>query len=229
MNLSFWSARTAIAASGALVATSAFGYWGYGELRALQLREEIESLVEDASARMRASLTTEIPPSATDNPALLRKLYDDAETVDAHVRRVRADDVAPLSDLAGAADDYLLTSREILLRQASSQRYRLKWEGSVRALENHMRADDRSGAWITAAVKAKERVEEDYRDYSRTSDALMRLLASLPVAQHRMLAHLDSSRLMDPMLLDTVRTQVAAGSTRAAQEMERIRQLRGYR
>lgn len=229
MNLSFWSARTAITALGALVATSAFGYWGYGEIRAHQLKQEIESLIEDASARMRASLTTEIPASAMDNPAVLRRLYDDAETVDAHVRRVRAEDVAPVSDLAGAADDYLLTSREILLRQASSQRYRLKWEASVRGLENHMRADDRSGAWIAAAVRAKERVEEDYRDYARTSDALMRLLASLPVAQHRMLAHVDSSQLMDPVLLETVRMQVAASSTRAAQDMERIRQLRGYR
>lgn len=229
MNLSFWSTRTAIAAFGVLVATSAFGYWGYGELRAHQLREEITSLVKDASARMRASLTTEIPISAMDDPAALRKLYDEAETVDAHMQRVRSDDVGALADLAGAADDYLLTSREILLRQASSQRYRVQWQASVRALEKHMRGDDRSASWITEAVKAKERVEEDYRDYARTSDALMRLLASFPVAQQKMLVHIDSSELTDPTLLETARTQVAVRSNSAAHEMERIRQLRAYR
>ncbi|HET9665077.1 MAG TPA: hypothetical protein VFP00_12695, partial [Burkholderiales bacterium] len=193
-----------------------------------QLREEISNLVRDTSERMHAALTTQVPP-AMDNPALLRKLYDDAETVDAHFRRIRSEDLATLTELASAADDYLLTSREILLRWASSQRYRLKLSASIRALENHMRADDRTAAWITEAVRAKERVEEDYRDYNRAMSALSTLLASFPAAREKMAPQVDATLLTDARLVASIRTQVIAASAHATGEMERIRQLRAYR
>lgn len=229
MGFSLLNAKTLVIAAGVLGATSAFGYWGYGELRAHQLREEISSRVRDTSERMLAALTTQVPPAAMDNPALLRKLYDDAETVDAHFRRIRSEDLATLAELASAADDYLLTSREILLRWASSQRYRLKLSASIRALENHMRIDDRTGAWVTEAVRAKERVEEDYRDYNRAMNALGTLLASFPAAREKMAPQVDATLLADARLVASIRTQVIAASAHATGEMERIRQLRTYR
>jgi hypothetical protein len=104
MAFSILKARTALVVAGALGATSAFGYWGYAELREHQLREEISELVRDASARMSAALATQVPQTAVDNPGLLRKLYDDAETVDAHFRKVHGGDVELLPELSTAAD-----------------------------------------------------------------------------------------------------------------------------
>jgi hypothetical protein len=229
MGYSLLNTRTVVAILGVAGASSAFGYWGYGELKTHQLREEIVNIVRDTSERMRIALTTPLPPAAIDNPAVLRRLYDDAETVDAHFRRMKREDLAPLPELAGAADDYLLTSREILLRWASSQRCRLKLSASIRALENHMRADDRTGTWVTEAIRVKERVEEDYRDYARTMNALNTLLDSFPAARDKMIAQIDPNLLTDTQLVAAVRTDVAAAASRATEEMERIRQLRTYR
>ena len=229
MAFSILKARTALVVAGALGATSAFGYWGYTELREHQLREEISELVRDASARMSAALATQVPQTAMDNPGLLRKLYDDAETVDAHFRKVHGGDVALLPELSTAADDYLLTSREILLRWASSQRHRVRLATSMRLLETHMRGDDRSGEWVTAAVRLKERVEEEYRDYSRTLNALDTLLASFPAARDKMLPQVDSVLLADAPLVTSARKNVIAAAAHARQEMEYMRQLRVYR
>ncbi|MGQ0523398.1 MAG: hypothetical protein ACT4P8_07040 [Betaproteobacteria bacterium] len=229
MGYSLLNTKTIVAILGVAGASSAFGYWGYAELKAHQLREEIVSMVRDTSERMRVALTTPLPPAAVDNPAMLRRLYDDAETVDAYFRRMQREDLAPLPELASAADDYLLTSREILLRWASSQRCRLKLSASIRALENHMRADDRTAAWVTEAIRAKERVEEDYRDYARTMNALNMLLDSFPAARDKMIAKVDPALITNPHLVTAVRTDVAAAAIRATEEMERIRQLRTYR
>lgn len=229
MAFSILKARTALVVAGALGATSAFGYWGYAELRAHQLREEISGLVRDASARMRDALSTQVPTTAVDNPGLLRKLYDDAETVDAYFRQVKSGNVALLPELSDAADDYLLTSREILLRWASSQRYRVRLTASMQTLEKHMRADDGTGEWVTAAVRLKERVEEDYRDYSRALNALDRLLASFPLARGKMLPQIDSTSLTDAQFISSVRRQVIAAAAHARQDIDHMRQLRLHR
>jgi hypothetical protein len=229
MAFSILKARTALVVAGALGATSAFGYWGYAELREHQLRAEISGLVRDASAHMRGALMTEVPQTAVDNLELLRKLYDDAETVDAHLRQVKSGNIGLLPELSDAAEDYLLTSREILLRWASSQRHRVRLAASMRTLESHMRADDRTGGWVTTAVRLKERVEEDYRDYSRALKALDTLLASFPLARGKMLPQMDSALLTDAQFVASVRRQVIASAAHAREEIDHMRQLRLHR
>ena len=228
MRFSGFRTKTAVLAFAAAGATSAFAYWGYGELRAHQLRDEITTLVTDTSLRMQAALSAQLAPAAA-HPALLRRFYEHAEAVDAHFRKLDGENAAPVADLANAADDYLLTSREILLRWASSQRYRVKLSGSIQVLQDHMRADDRTAAWISAAVRAKEQVEEDYRDYNRAVNALSTLLGTFPAARDRMAPHLDAALLADENVIETARTSALAASALAQHEMEKIRQLRTYR
>jgi len=55
-----------------------------------------------------------------------------------------------------AAEDYLLTVRQILREQAASHRYRIQVTASDERLREHMRkAGRRSAAWIDEAVRAK--------------------------------------------------------------------------
>ena len=229
MRFSGFRSKTAVMMLAAAGTTSAFGYWGYGELRAYQLRDEITALVKDTSQRMQTALSMDAPPIAVDNPVLLRKFYEHAEAVDAHLRELQGENVAAVGDLANAADDYLLTSREILLRWASSQRYRVKLSGSIKTLQVHMRADDGSPAWIIEAVRSKEQVEEDYRDYKRAVNALGTLLGTFPAARRKMAPHLDTALLADEKLVATARARTLVASASAAEEMETVRQLHTYR
>lgn len=229
MSFSGLKTKTIVAVLAAVVATSALGYWSYGEYRQQELRSAVTGLVKDTSVRMRDALSAETLPAPADTAVTLRKFYDDAEAVGGNFRKLHDMDVAPVEALAGAADDYVLTSREILVRWASSHRYRVKLSGSIAALRNHMRADDRTGAWVSDAIRAKERVEEDYRDYRIATSALGNLLASYPDSRAKMAPYVDPEVLTDEALVEAARKQALAVSRQTADEIETVRQLNTYR
>ena len=229
MSFSGFKTKMIVTGLAATLATSAFGYWRYAEYRQQELRNEITELVKDTSMRLGDALDARTAPTSTEKLQVLRRFYEDAETVDGHYRRLSSLNIAPIGELADAADDYVLTSREILLRRASSHRNRLKLSGSIRALRNHMRANNRTGSWVTEAVRAKDRVEEDYRDYKRTVDALAKLLESFPHSRAKMAPHVDAALLTDEALIEEARQQALEASRQAADEIAKARQLTAYR
>ena len=229
MSFSGLKTKTIVTVLAAALATSALGYWSYGEYRQQELRVAVTGLVKDTSVRMGDALSAETRPTPADTVVTLRKFYDHAEAVDGNFRKLHNMDVAPVEALAGAADDYILTSREILLRWASSHRYRVKLSGSIMALRNHMRADDRTGAWVSDAIRAKERVEEDYRDYKIAASALGNLLASYPDSRAKMAPYVDAELLTGEALVEAARKQTLAVSRQTADEIEKARQLETYR
>lgn len=222
-------AKAVVAIFAAVLAGSAFGYWGYGEYRAYELRSEVTELVKDTSLRLRDALSVEPSSMSADNPGALNKLYDHAVAVDSHLQKLRGVDATPAGALADAADDFVLTGREILVRHASSQRIRLKLSGSLQVLQNHMRADDRTGSWVTQAVRAKEQVEEDYRDYRVVSNALGKLLESFPASRRTIAPHVEAAFLIDESLVNEARQRVLDTSRQTAREIEKIANLNAYR
>ncbi len=226
--LGFKTKAVAITVS-VLVAGSAFGYLGYGEYKEQGLRHEVTEIVRDTSLRIHDALSVESVPTSAAQANFLRQFYDHAEAVDAHFQKLHSIDVLPIGELAGVVDDYVLTSREILIRRASSQRYRLKLSGSILALRNHMRTDDRTGAWVSEAIRAKERVEEDYRDYRLAINALGSLLGSYPAALTKLAPHVEAALLVDESLIEDAHRRALQAATRAADEIEKARQLASYR
>jgi len=229
MNFSGIKSKTLATAMAALVAGSAFGYWGYAEYKQREFRTEVIELVGNTSHQLRDALgsTGHIPSG--NSSGYLSKLYDDALAVDANFRKLHSMDVSPAEKLGDAAEDYVLTSREILLRWASSHRYRQRLTASIQALQKHMHSDDRTGAWVSAAVRAKERVEEDYRDYRFTTDALAFLLESFPASRAKISSYVDSPLLSNNALIAETRKQVIDASKHTAEEVHRARQLVSYR
>jgi hypothetical protein len=216
---------------GALIAAaagSAFSYWSAAEYEARERRTDVLWLVQDTSLRLRAALAIE-PPPATSAEEALRSLYDHAAVVDRHLGKLRNMEVSGMGNLADAADDYLLTSREILLRRASSQRYRLRVADDLRRLRHHMRTDNRSGTWITAAVRAKERVEEAHRDYRVASTALGGLLQSFPVAQAKIAPHVEAALLIEDNVVNEAHERITVAARETMRELDRYANLNTYR
>lgn len=229
MNFLGLKLRVVAIAVSVLVAGSAFGYLGYGEYKEQGLRREIMEMVKDTSLHMHDALGVESIPTSASKANFLRQFYDHAEAVDAHFQKLHSIDVSPIGELAGVVDDYVLTSREILIRRASSQRYRLKLSGSIQALRNHMRTDDRTGAWVSQAIRAKERVEEDYRDYRVAINALGNLLGSYPAAWAELAPHVESALLVDESLIEDAHRRALEAAAQAAEQIEKARQLASYR
>lgn len=208
-----------------LVLVAAAVYWGYGEHKKRELPKTVSALVRDASMRLHDALSVE----ADTDPATAQRIDQHAIAVDHHLRRLREMDTAAIEEFAGTADDYLLTSREILRRRAWDYRLRAQLTESTQALRQHMRTDNRTGAWVSQAVRAKERVEAEYREYRLTMDALEKLLGLFPASRARLTPHVDSALLADEGVVAAARVQTLETFRKITDEVERTGQLNAYR
>ena len=216
--------KTVAIALAALIAAAAAGWWVYGEHQKRELRKSIVGLIADTGARMRAALT------ATDSgPEAARKLEEHSAAAEQNFSSLKGMNTAREAALAEAADDYLLTCREILKRVVNIQRSRQLLSESLPALIEHMRSDNRTGTWVQEAVKARERVNKDYRDLNLATGALDTLLQSFPASQKKISPYVDRAELIDDGTVASARTRALEAAKQAATEIEKTRQLDAFR
>ena len=217
--------RTTALAIAVLLFASALGYWGVSGYRKGQQQKAVSALVGDASQRLESALALETEASAASSQQTVNKLDEQAQEVDRHVMELHDMSSGPNRALVAAADDYLLTVRQILRQQAASHRYRLQVAASDTALREHMgAAGRRSGAWINEAVRMKDRLERNYFDYRVSAEALDRLLAAYPDSRKKLVAQLGMPLLADEAVEDA-RRRSAATLKRISASVEQARQL----
>jgi hypothetical protein len=221
--------RTAVFGIAAVVIVSVLGYFGAGAYRKVQVQRAVTALVADASQRLEAAFAIEKDAASASNPQTVASLDEHAQEVDRHVVELHDMGGSPERALAAAADDYLLTVRQILRAQAASQRYRLQLSASEGALREHMRsASRRSGAWIDEAVRRKDRMERNFFDYRVSAEALERLLASYPSARKKMAAQSGAALIGDDAAEDA-RKRVSANLKLITGSVGEARQLAAVR
>jgi len=212
----------------ALALFVALAYWGYATYAKKQLKEAVIELVKDSSDRLQAGFATVAGGPSTDRT--VTALDDLAQEVDKHVielNRLSASRDRPLVD---AAEEYILTIRQILRSQAASNRYYAQVAARDRALRDHMRTSSRrSRAWIDEALRMKDRLERDYFDYRMSAEALGRLLESLPEASRKLALHVGRAPLADEAAVKSASRRALENARRVADEVERARQLAAVR
>jgi hypothetical protein len=217
--------KTVAAALVALLAVSALGYWGYGAYRKSDLQSAVSALVGDTSERLQEALAIE-----TETAQTVGRLDDHAQEVDKHVIDLRNMGASPNRALVDAAEEYMLTVRQILRNQAASHRYRVQMAASDKTLRDHMRtANRRTGPWIQDALRAKDRLEKDYLDYRLSIEAFSRLLQSFPEARKKLSLYLGTGPLIDAAAASDARRRALDSLKRAGSEVERARQLAAAR
>jgi len=222
--------RTTALGLAALVIVSALGYWGVSAYRKSQLQRAVTALVQDSSERLRGALAVETEAVHDDTARMVQRLDDQAQEVDKHVIELRGMSASLNPSLVYAAEEYLLTVRQILRNQAASHRYRIQVSASGQALRDHMRtANRRSGNWIKEAVRAKDRMEKEYFDYRISVDAFGRLLESYPATRKKLAQQVGAGLLVEEAVAANARKRVLATSKRVADDVERARQLAAVR
>jgi len=220
--------RTAALLAAALVIAAALGYWGVSAYRKSELQKAVTALVEDTSERLQAAFAIE--PGTAPADQTVGRLDDHAQEVDKHVLELHGMSASPNRALVDAAEEYMLTVRQILRNQAASHRYRIQVSASDRALRDHMRAAKRrSASWIQEALRAKDRLEKDYFDYRLSAEALARLLESYPDARKKLALHVGGALLADEAAATSARRRALDSARRLADEVERARQLAAVR
>ena len=206
----------------ALVVAAGLGYWAYGTQKKSGVGKEAMALAQETGRHLQEALSTEPgrPSSET-----VQAIGEYAAAASRNLEALKRLDASGNQPLVDALDDFLLTSREILGRQAASDRFRRQLLESTQALRDHMRADNRTGAWVREAVQGKERVEKDYRDYQSVAEALDKLLESFPASLARLASRSGGAPLVDDKLIAEARKRSSAALRQATDEVERIRQF----
>jgi hypothetical protein len=213
--------RTLVNAAVVLAVVAAV-YLAYGTYRKSETGREGIALAQDTARRLQEALAVDPGRASSES---VQAAGEHAAAASRNLDALRRGNAAGKPELMDALDDFALTGREILVRQAAGLRFRQQFLASSQALREHMRADNRTGAWVREAVKAKDRVEKDYRDYAAAAEALDKLLESYPASDARLASRLKTAPLVDEKLIAESRKRSNAALKLATAEVERIRQF----
>jgi hypothetical protein len=220
--------RAAIWAAVVLLGTLAW-HLGYRTYQAHSLPKAVHALLQEASARLSDALASTVDGTAGEAD-VAQRLDQYAIVADQLVTKLRDLDAAPMPELSAAADDYLITAREILRRRAAAYRYHAQLSERMGALRTHMRSDNRSAGWVSQAVRIKAEVDAEFRRYRLTATALSDLLGQYESSRTRVRPYLPASgTLMDRTMADAARARLTDALAQATEEVERASQLSSYR
>lgn len=206
-------------------AVIALGYWGYNAYQKRTLHNGISAILKTAGETLRESLSLEPGLATADRLPLAKKLEDRAATLDNSIGQLKRLQVERDLQLSDDAENYLITVREIIGKRATANRLYVLHTESLEALQEHMRTDNRTGAWVRQAVLAKERAEKDFRDYRLAVATYGTLLGTLASTQKKIAPFVSSAALVDEALLAKARERAIETAKQAAAEMEKVRQL----
>jgi len=214
--------RTYVIAAVALIVAVALGYWAYGAKKKSDVGSTAVALAQETARHVQEALTAD---PAQPSSETVQAIGEYAAAASRNLEALKRLDGSASQPLVDALDDFLLTSREILARQAASFRYRRQLTASTQALREHMRRDNRTGAWVGEAVQHKEQVEKDYRDYQSVAEALDKLLGTFPASLAKVASRSRGAMLVDAKLVEEARSRSNAALKHATGEIESIRQI----
>jgi len=217
--------RTYIIAAIVFVAVAALAFWGYGAYKKRELHNGVGAILKGASGQLREALALEAGPTPAERLKLAQKLDESAVATEKSLEQMKRLQVDRDLALVDNADSYLVTLREIFRKRSAANRLYVLHTESLAALRDHMRADNRTGAWVQQAVRAKERAEKDYRDYRLAVATYGTLLGTLPAAQKRIVAYVGADALVEDALLVKARERAIQTAEEAAAEMQKVRAL----
>jgi hypothetical protein len=203
-------------------------HWGHGEHQKRTLPKIVATLAQDASARLQDALRSEIDESDGD-AATGQRLEQHAIAVDQFLIKLRDMQTQAIPEFAAAADDYLLTAREILRRRAADYRYRAMVAEGMRSLQTHMRTDNRTGAWISQAVQIKTKLETDMRRYRLTAVALGELLEQYTDSRSKIAPYVEPSPLTSDTVAGAARVRLQALLIKLSDQVQQASRLDAYR
>jgi len=213
-----------------VIAALIIAYFGYGAYQKRQVTREVVAMVTDTAARLGDALRSKGgDPSAPDAAATQEQLEKHLAAAQAHLARVRAIDGSRIRTLADTAYEYLNAAVEILRRKAAANGHGMQLALSLQALREHMKTDNRSGPWVTEAIRQKERVDRDFRDYRRAGEALAQLLGDYPVSRRRMGDFVDAALLPTDEAAVSERSRTLALVKATGEEVAKAGRLEAYR
>jgi hypothetical protein len=186
-------------------------------------RNHVVAMLKDTSARLRATLQAQAAQGGGTGA------QGDASAVDASVVALRKTNASSFRPLADAADDYLVTVREILRRAADIESARARIATSLDALNAHVRADRGRADWPKEAVRLKEGIDGPARDYRIAVESYASLLQTFPASQLKIAPFVEHESLIDDQTIDRARKRTLDEFAGTEQDIRQAANLGGSR
>lgn len=216
--------------AGGLIVALIVAWYFYGAYQKHQATRTVIAMVTDTASRLADVLKTpDVDPAAAEAAPAQQRFDDQLAAAQQHLGRLRALNASRIRPLADTGYEYLNTSVEILRRIAAANGHRMQLEVSLQALREHMKADNRSGPWVGEAIRRKERMDRDFRDYRRAAEALAQLLGDYAASRQRMAGFVDAALLPPDAEAERARSRTLATLKATAEEVEKAGRLDAYR
>ena len=198
----------------------ALGVWAYSAYRTHTTRAAITVVVKESGERLKPALSQADASSDFDAGA---------RAVDGHVATLRKLDTQRALPLADAADGYLVSVREILKRRAVMHNAREPLAKGLEALTQHVQGDRGAAAWPGEAVRLKDSLERDFREYRIATESYVALLETLPAAQSKIAEHVKGVWVADEKTIREARSAALDALARTDENIRKVTQLDAYR
>lgn len=198
-------------------------YVAWNRHQTKQLQETTLSQIDEATHALRTAMT---PPPSANIAEHARAVFAGAARVDEDLAALRDTNTSRVLLLAAGADGYLLTARELLRRQAAMLRLRARINDGIIDFRTHLTTGSRAAAdWTTEAVRLKNKLEQDYREYRRTVDAHTTIADGFPDARKALAPLAPEDRLITTAEIAAMREAALASTLALSGEINAVRQL----
>ena len=185
-------------------------------------RNHVVKMVHDAATRLHTVLQAQ---ASGDSKIDLEAHATALEGYSSTLKRMNTSSFTPLAD---AADDYLVTAREIARRAVEMQRARTAVDASLGALSTHIKADRGAASWPAEAARLKQPLDKSFRDYRIAVESYRTLLASLPASQVKVAQYVEGMALSEDALVKQAGSQALDAYRAAEQNVKQVADLGSY-
>lgn len=219
--------KPVIAAIVGLILIALLAIWGYSAYQQRQMHNEVRALIKSTSERLRAGFAAESSTSDAKAPAF--DFLGNSAAAEAPIARLRGMDTSSMTALADAADDYLLTAREILRRQYDMHDARDRLASSVPKLSEHIQTDRGAAEWTNEAARLRHVIDKDLRDFRIAVDSYTSLVEKFAASQSKIAPFVEPAVLIDEKTVKDARQAALDAFARADENTKRVTQLESYR
>ena len=217
------SKRKLLIGLGLLVLAAIAGSVAWDRYQTRLLQDATLARIGEATRALREAAA---PAPGVAAPDHARAVAAGAARIDGELAALRNAATGRILLLASGADGYLLTARELLRRQAAMLELRASTSAGVAAFRAHLTGGNRAAAdWNSAAVRLKNRLEQDYREFQRTVDAHTKIVDSLPEARQALARLAPENLLIRTKEITALRENALAAAAALTGEVSAARQL----
>ncbi|MFN0314833.1 MAG: hypothetical protein ACKVQA_07335 [Burkholderiales bacterium] len=204
----------------ALVIAASIGYVRWDRQQTKKMQDAVLERVGNATAALNTGLKR-----GAGSAAQSKSLITSAERADADFAAVRAMPGDRILLLGGAASEYLDTTRELLKRRAKILLLENVVRQGIHEFRDHMLNRRGAANWTSEAVRLKNKLEENFKDYERTIEAHTKLSSDIASAHKRFDGLEAAGRLVSLTEIAVVRDQAIALGKEMAADMEALRYM----